>query len=76
METFPDDGDVDMWACLKTYAEVGYRYMIMPDHVPQIAGRDPEATAFAFCFGHIAGQLEALRAEYPGLMAAREAKAA
>ncbi|WP_226781584.1 mannonate dehydratase [Oceaniglobus trochenteri] len=63
METFPDEGDMDMWAALKLYAETGYRYMVMPDHVPQISGRDGENTAFAFCYGYIAAQLQALRAE-------------
>jgi mannonate dehydratase len=37
-ETFPDAGDVDMLAVLKTYKEVGYAGMLMPDHVPGIAG--------------------------------------
>ncbi len=63
METFPDEGDMDMWASLKVYAEVGYPYMLMPDHVPHVAGRDPQNTAFAFCYGYIAALLQALRAE-------------
>jgi mannonate dehydratase len=32
-ETFPDDGDVDMIKAMRTYKEVGYNGMIMPDHV-------------------------------------------
>jgi mannonate dehydratase len=59
METFPEDGDMDMWEALRTYAEVGYPYMIMPDHVPSISGPDPRGTAFAFCYGYIAGLLQA-----------------
>ncbi|MXU65164.1 mannonate dehydratase [Oceanomicrobium pacificus] len=63
MEVFPDEGTMDMWASIKLYAELGYPYMIMPDHVPLVAGEDPRNTAFAFVYGYIAAQLEALRAE-------------
>lgn len=63
METFPEEGDMDMWASMRLYAELGYPYMIMPDHVPAISGRDPENTAFAFVYGYIAAQLELLRRE-------------
>ena len=38
VETFPDDGDVDMLKALRTYKEVDYPYMLMPDHVPEISG--------------------------------------
>ncbi|UFN48692.1 mannonate dehydratase [Roseomonas sp. OT10] len=66
-ETFPEEGDMDMWAALKLYEAVGYRYMIMPDHVPTISGRDPKGTAFAFCYGYIAALLQALgRPPEPG----------
>ncbi len=62
-ETFPDDGDVDMPRALRTYREVGFDGMIMPDHVPQIAGDPGGAKAFAFCFGYIQALLQQLRAE-------------
>jgi mannonate dehydratase len=62
METFPDEGDMDMPSALRLYHEVGYRYMIMPDHVPAIDGRDPEGVAFAFCYGYIAALLQTLDA--------------
>lgn len=60
METFPEEGDMDMWKSLQAYAEVGYQHMIMPDHVPQLSGRDPENTAFAFSYGYIAALLQVL----------------
>ena len=44
---------MDMWRSLKVYAEVGYHYMIMPDHVPAIAGPNAQGVAFAFCYGYI-----------------------
>jgi mannonate dehydratase len=34
LETFPDDGDIDMLRAIRTYREVGYDGMLMPDHVP------------------------------------------
>lgn len=34
LETFPDDGDIDMARAVRTYREVGYDGMLMPDHVP------------------------------------------
>jgi mannonate dehydratase len=58
METFPEEGDMDMWRSVRLYAEIGYKYMIMPDHVPTINGRDPQNTAFAFCYGYIAALLQ------------------
>jgi mannonate dehydratase len=34
VETFPDDGDIDMVRAIRTYRDVGYTGMLMPDHVP------------------------------------------
>ncbi len=52
-ETFIDDGDVDMLAALRVYKEVGYDGMMMPDHVPVIAGDTDGRQAFAYTFGYI-----------------------
>jgi mannonate dehydratase len=60
---------MDMWRSIQLYAELGYKYMIMPDHVPTISGRDPTAVAFAFCYGYLAAQLEILDKMYPGVIA-------
>ena len=60
MEAFPDEGDMDMPKALAAYRDVGYRYMLMPDHVPQIDGRDPSGVAFAYCYGYIQALLDAL----------------
>ena len=45
MEAFPDEGDMDMARAIACYRDVGYPYMLMPDHVPQIDGRDPSGVA-------------------------------
>jgi mannonate dehydratase len=60
MEVFPDEGSIDMFRAIQTYQEVGYEYMLMPDHVPTISGPDPQGTAFAFCYGYITALLQAI----------------
>jgi mannonate dehydratase len=62
-ETFIDDGDVDMLKALRVYQEVEYDGMLMPDHVPDIAGDAGEVQAFAFTFGYIKGLIAAVAAE-------------
>jgi mannonate dehydratase len=57
-ETFPDEGSIDFTEAIKVYQEVGYKYMLMPDHVPWISGDDPQGTAFAFCYGYITALLQ------------------
>ncbi|HRI71423.1 MAG TPA: DUF1592 domain-containing protein, partial [Polyangium sp.] len=79
VETFPDEGDMDMWAILKLLAEIDYKYMVMPDHVPHLSGTTPnadgthpqhvattpnDAIAFAYCFGYIRAQLQILAEQY------------
>ncbi|MGR9149446.1 mannonate dehydratase [Rhizobium leguminosarum] len=63
METFPEEGDMDMVRSARIYKEVGFKYMLMPDHVPTVSGKDPTATAFAFCYGYIAALLQVLDTE-------------
>ena len=48
---------------LRTYREIGYDGMIMPDHVPTIEGDTGGQKAFAFCFGYIQALLQTMRAE-------------
>ncbi|MBT9332061.1 mannonate dehydratase [Acidipila sp. 4G-K13] len=58
VEVFPDEGDVDMVRALHVYREVGYQYMLMPDHVPT-AALDPHGLqSFAFCYGYIRGLMQ------------------
>jgi mannonate dehydratase len=60
MEAVPDEDDMDMPRALAAYRDVGYPYMLMPDHVPQIDGRDPSGVAFAYCYGYIQALIDAL----------------
>ena len=60
VETYPDEGDVDFVKAIQLYREVGYPYMLMPDHVPQ-APDDPQGLqSFAFCYGYIRGLMQSL----------------
>ena len=57
-ETFPDDGDVNFLQAIRTYKEVGYDGMLMPDHVPRIEGDPGGYQAFAYAFGYIQALLQ------------------
>jgi mannonate dehydratase len=59
-EVFPDEGDVDFVKALRTYKEVEYPYMLMPDHVPHHADDPGGLQAFAFCYGYIRALMQAL----------------
>ena len=59
VETYPDEGDVDFVKALQTYKEVGYKYMLMPDHVPQTPhDRTTDLQSFAFDYGYIRGLIQ------------------
>ena len=62
-ETFPDNGDVNMIEAIRTYKEVGYDGMIMPDHVPHVGGDPRGAKSFAFCFGYIQALIQMIKME-------------
>jgi mannonate dehydratase len=62
-EVMPDEGDVDMIKAARTYKEVGYSGMLMPDHVPKIEGDSNGRQAFAFGYGYIRAVLQMLEHE-------------
>ncbi len=63
IEVYPDEGDVDFVKAIKVYREVGYPYMLMPDHVP-LAQADPDSLqSFAFCYGYIRALIQSLSEE-------------
>ncbi|MFN7918461.1 MAG: mannonate dehydratase [Bryobacteraceae bacterium] len=53
VETYPDEGDVDFLKAMMTYKEVGYPYMMMPDHMPRHANDPGGKEAFAWAYGYI-----------------------
>lgn len=65
-EVFPDEGDVDMYQCIKLYRQLGFQGMILPDHVPHSA----VDTAWghrqrSFCLGYARALIQAAEAEQP-----------
>jgi mannonate dehydratase len=62
-ETFPDDGDVNLIEAIRTYRDVGYDGMLMPDHVPKIDGDIGGKQAFAFAFGYIQALIQMVKME-------------
>ncbi|MCZ7645344.1 MAG: mannonate dehydratase [Planctomycetota bacterium] len=61
-ECFPDEGDVDMRACIQAYRAVGYDGILCPDHVP-LSDLDPARERFfAFALGYTKALLQATEA--------------
>jgi mannonate dehydratase len=58
-ETFPDEGDIDFVKAMATYRDVGYEYMMMPDHVPHHPDDPRGDQAFAFAYGYIRALIQA-----------------
>jgi mannonate dehydratase len=61
-EVYPDEGDMDMLQVARTLQEVGYEFMLMPDHVPGHSDDPAGLQAFAFAYGYIAAILQAVAA--------------
>lgn len=58
-EAMPDEGSVDMAACIRAYREVGYDGVLCPDHVP-LSDVDPgRERFFSFCLGYTQGLIQA-----------------
>jgi mannonate dehydratase len=64
VETFPDDGYVDMLCVMRTLHEVGYTGAIVPDHIPQLAGDDGFRRAgLAYCIACMRTWLRLVKGE-------------
>jgi mannonate dehydratase len=61
-EVFPDEGDVDFVKAIRVYKEVGYPYLLMPDHVPEAADDPGGLQSFAYCYGYIRALIQAVEA--------------
>ena len=59
----PWTADVYLLMALRVYKEVGYEYMITPDHVPGISGPEAGQVGFAFTYGYIHAHLQAIGEE-------------
>ncbi len=65
IEVYPDEGDIDFVKAIRVYKEIGYPYMLMPDHVPIAADNaDPDSLqSFAYCYGYIRALIQAVSQE-------------
>ena len=70
VETFHDDGQTDMLACMQAYRDIGYEGVLRPDHVPTMEGDSNDNPAYSsvgrlFAIGYIKGLRQAVYAQ-PG----------
>lgn len=66
-ETFHDDGQTDMLACIRAYRDIGFEGVARPDHVPTMAGDSNEEAGYSsigrlFAIGYLKGLREAVYA--------------
>ncbi len=62
-EVYPDNGDMDFVAVMRTLRDVGYDGMVMPDHVPSHPAEGARDQAFAYCYGYINALMQVIRTE-------------
>jgi mannonate dehydratase len=65
VETFHDEGQIDMYAAMKAYIDIGFRGPLRPDHVPTMAGDSNERPGYSalgslYAAGYIRGLIEAV----------------
>ncbi|MBK8884743.1 MAG: mannonate dehydratase [Bacteroidales bacterium] len=65
VETFHDEGQIDMYAAMKAYIETGFRGPLRPDHVPTMAGDSNDHPGYSalgslYAAGYIRGLIEAV----------------
>ena len=65
-ETFHDEGQIDMYAAMKAYYDIGFKGPIRPDHVPTMAGDSNSFPGYStigslFAWGYIKGLMESVQ---------------
>jgi len=65
VETFHDEGQIDMYEAMKAYLEIGFKGPLRPDHVPTMAGDSNERPGYSalgslYAAGYIRGLIEAV----------------
>lgn len=68
VETFHDDGQTDMLACMQAYRDIGFEGVCRPDHVPTMAGDNNDNAGYSsigrlFAIGYLKGLRQAVYAE-------------
>ena len=64
-ETFHDDGQTDIPACIRAYREIGYEGVCRPDHVPTMAGDGNDRPGYSdigrlFAIGYLRGIVQTI----------------
>lgn len=59
VETFIDEGQVDMLAAMRALRETGYARMIVPDHTPAVAGDTAALGGWGYSLGYIKALIRA-----------------
>jgi mannonate dehydratase len=67
-ETFHDDGQTDMLACVRAYRDISFDCVSRPDHVPTMIGDSNEHAGYSsigrlFAIGYLKGLREAVYSE-------------
>jgi mannonate dehydratase len=57
VETFPDDGYMDMYEVMLALRRAGFDGPLVPDHIPRLVGADNRA-GLAYCIAYIRGLIE------------------
>lgn len=65
VETFHDEGQIDMYEAMKSYIDIGFKGPLRPDHVPTMAGDSNERPGYSalgslYAAGYIRGLIEAI----------------
>jgi mannonate dehydratase len=65
VETFHDDGQTDMLACMEAYRDIGFEGALRPDHVPTMEGDRNDQPGYSsigrlFALGYIKGLRQAV----------------
>jgi mannonate dehydratase len=65
VETFHDEGQIDMYEAMKAYIDTGFKGPLRPDHVPTMAGDSNEHPGYSalgslYAAGYIRGLIEAV----------------
>jgi mannonate dehydratase len=65
VETFHDEGQIDMYEAMKAYIGIGFKGPLRPDHVPTMAGDSNEHPGYSalgslYAAGYIRGLIEAV----------------
>jgi mannonate dehydratase len=65
VETFHEDGQTDMLACMRAYQEIGFEGVLRPDHVPTLEGDSNDNPCYSnvgrlLAIGYITGLRESV----------------